>query len=268
MALQLTDDNTKFWSRPFGLNRSSFTGGAGATMMAWVRVNGLLQNLQSTTSDQSGFVSLGSIATGGVATISSNQDNALNDIFIAEISDDGSDANFSGGGPGFPTFEVGLWICVIALLNVDGSQDLYVSNSSTPGTLVGNGGVQSSPETFDQLTIGWQTPYTNFGSSAFTSSLVNVAEVTVWRGILGSTEALKLFQGANPFSIAPEMLHCYYPLRNDLKDYGPQHIGFTPVGGANAVWVDHPPVALINRRLGFIPSVISPNNNVYFFQPF
>lgn len=66
-----------------------------------------------------------------------------------------------------------------------------------------------------------------------------LAEVAIWAGPLGPSETAQLLSGACPLTVAPGRLRCYFPLADDLRDYGPSSIRLT---GPAPSFTDHPPV--------------------------
>lgn len=71
----------------------------------------------------------------------------------------------------------------------------------------------------------------------FMQTNVAVAEVAIYNRAIGVADGAFLMSGANPLSISGCI--AYYPLRSDLRDYGPN--GNSLIGVA-PVFTDHPPV--------------------------
>lgn len=117
---------------------------------------------------------------------------------------------------------------------------IYSKASQSQGTLyVGPGpttavrsGTANTAQTLTAVYIG-QDETGTVGLTA-TQSL---AEAAIWSGPLGPTEIGMLLAGANPLTVG--RLICYFPLRNDLRDYGPRGLSLI---GAAPVFTDHPPV--------------------------
>lgn len=262
MGLQLTGSSTQFWSRPVGLTRDNFGGqssdGPGVTICAWIRATTALTVLGTGISY---ILGLGSSTKSGIGYIGTDE---FGGIYVMDWSDSTSSGQYANQF----NFNANVWTCVVGILQPNGKQAFYTSASSTPATLIqGGGSPQADLESFDSVLIGYQTTNTGFGTPT-ASNLIQVAEFAIWRGTLGSAEALQLFAGANPSTIQPGILYSYYPLIGSLEDHGPQHIGLTAQGGAVATYVDHPKVQPLVSRRGFATIAgINPSRNVYLSYP-
>lgn len=240
MALKLTSSNSQYWSSPLGLTKASFGGqagtGTGFTLTMWVRLSASLP-----TTSWCMIANLGSSATGGASGPIVDE---TGQIFCAEWSDSGLNLQYAIDGDNCLRTN-GTWAHLTCVYSADGFQTLYCSTDPTTSPYP-NASAQGDPETYATINIGYQSPY-NTGVTVVdtSSSNVQIAEYAVYRGVLGTADVQKLWNGANPLNVQPGILQAYFPLRGDLKDYGPRHTGLTPIGGAVATFVDHPPVAPI-----------------------
>ena len=134
----------------------------------------------------------------------------------------------------------GRWAFVMATFS--DMNDRTVQNSNGPDSITGVVNAASYLQFFVGLSAA---------STAAASTGMKFAECAIWQGALGQAEYIALAAGSNPLRIkSSAQLQAYWPLRDNLREYGPRGIGLSPVGNATAVFSDHPqvlPVPLTRR---------------------
>jgi hypothetical protein len=110
---------------------------------------------------------------------------------------------------------------------------LYVSTIDNTGT----DATALSTQTLTDVYVGEDT-----NASHFLPTTAQVAECAIWMAELGTFEVSQLLSGANPLTVKPDKLVCYFPLRYNLRDYGPRGMSLLCLTAAAPVFSDHPPV--------------------------
>jgi hypothetical protein len=159
---------------------------------------------------------------------------------------DANDANaFQQANVG-PRMLAATWQHILAVYASVSSRVLYVNGVYAGQDVNTLGGTQ----TLDTFVIG----NINTNSATVLDTNRSVAEVAFGRGTLSNDQIQMLADGVSPLTVAPTQVLAYYPLRNDLNDYGPMRSGLVPINNPPTVWGEHPPVAPLYRRR---PSFIS-----------
>jgi hypothetical protein len=141
----------------------------------------------------------------------------------------------------------GTWTPLLVSKTSQSAATLYAGSIANSGGLSGALGAQTLTALyFGQDETGGGVLATNEG----------LAEVAIWTGPLGPTETAALMSGANPLTIQPGRILCYFPLLSDLRDYGPRGLS---ASGVAPKFTDHPPVASYLDALqpdGFGPTLM------------
>lgn len=122
---------------------------------------------------------------------------------------------------------------------------VYASASSR--TLVAPDGGTAS----DATNVAGAVVLSNLRLAVLGATAHATAEFAAWNAELSTDDFASLRRGANPATIRPGRLLWYFPLRNDLRDYGPLKLQVTGVGTwdkATAAFTNHPAVRMLHRR--------------------
>lgn len=130
----------------------------------------------------------------------------------------------------YTTPPTGAWQPILITDISQTTANMYVNNMQT---VIPRGAGTLGAQTLTDLYIAQDE---TLGS--FMTTTVAVAEATVYNRQIGVNDGAMLMSGSNPLSISGVI--AYYPLRFDLRDYGPN--GKSLIGSAAPVFTDHPPV--------------------------
>jgi hypothetical protein len=186
----------------------------GYSIFAWVRSSGSPTNGNVVTWGGAAFIHTELAVTTTPQFQYNDVDNALDDF-----------GALSASAPS------GSWQPVLISKFSQTTGTLYVNNMQT--AVARNAGTLTT-QTLTALYIGEDETVSNGMPTT-----ISVAEVAIYLGPIGISDGAQLMAGTCPLNVCTSRLLCYYPLRSDLQDYGPN--GNSLVGVA-PVFVDHPPV--------------------------
>jgi hypothetical protein len=156
--------------------------------------------------------------------------------------DDRDNAGLGIGNVKYPLAH-GSWTPVLAS---------KASQAAPPGTIfyagkdlgtVGSYGTNLGAQTLTDLYIGSAEDQIN----GILQTGEAIAEVAIWSGPLGASEAAQLLSGVSPLNVAANRLLCYFPLRDSLQNATGRGLALI---GPSPTFVDHPPVDDYRNVLG------------------
>lgn len=228
---------TSIWSAPFGITMANLRP---FTMFAWVRDGTGVGQFQGTA------VSLG--GGSGTSIAAALEVNTATPLVFEEVPGITYQAI-----AGVPTSYNGQWTPIMGVCNTTASRTIYTPSTAPTVDTVSN----ATAMPFTTIGIGDLVYGGANGGTTATTQLI--AEVCIWRGLLGATEYSMLMEGYTPDRIRPNAVQFYFPLRSDVYDYGPARLRMS---GPVPVFGPHPPMRPSPSKSAWIkttPVVVSPN---------
>lgn len=232
MALFGSGTSTKYWRTPAG---RLFVNGA--TRPLWVSCWTKAANVTNGNQGLGHFMS---------TTTSAEMGTYIDASAAAWSWDETNAATFQQAGL-LGAASANVWQHYVSYYPTASSRWIYRDGASYPtSSAIQDTGTVSGAQTFDSFSVGRITT-----AAAGADRLI--AEVVFGSGPLPASMLDLLHSGANPLTIVPPaQLLGYFPLRGDLSDLGPMRTGLGPVGGATAIFGEHPPMvaaAPLRRRI-------------------
>ena len=225
------------WFRPLATNNQTF-------------VCGFTGSNMTVSNPYAGMIAFGDTAApNDLAVVADEKDSATTPVeqFIFAYT--------TGGTTGASAAPLNIWYFGAVVYPSLTSRTAYVFNQKMAAPLVQTGTGTVSTVNFTNFTIGSVEP------AAGDLSVMHLAEVAVWNSVLSASDVGKLAQGMNPLRVgAHGSLMSYYPLRGDVKDYGPMRTGLYNLGTAQYPmnFIDHAPVesAPMSRQYDFLSEYV------------
>ena len=218
MALFGTGTGTQYWVSPFGITNAVKP----ITLSGWFWSS-------TPTVNEAGFALGNGAAVAAYTGFYRYSDGSAN---AGDYDGSGFAASTVAGAP------TGVWFHY-AIVSINQSEiQLFVNGIAGP-IATGTIGAQN----FIEFSIGNQT-------NSLLKTTSKIAECAAFSVALAASDIMQLALGTNPLALPAGRgnLIGYWPLRSNLLDYGPRRMAMQPLGGAVAVWADHPPVQQISRR--------------------